>query len=100
MHVSESVLALEGENVLGTGAGILLFVIAAVLRFALNVEVSWIDLPFVGNLLMGAGALVFLLGFVFTPRSRRTVSTQGTDSGRDDMEGVTRTTLTVGDSEI
>ncbi|MDO5745133.1 MAG: DUF6458 family protein [Micrococcaceae bacterium] len=82
------------------GAGILLFVIGAVLRFALNVEVSWIDLPFVGNLLMGAGALVFVLGLVFTFRSRRTVSTQRTVSGRDDVDGTTRTTRTVDDKEI
>lgn len=56
------------------GAGIVLFVIGAILRFALNIQVSWIDLALVGNILMGAGVLVFLLGLIFTFRKRHSTS--------------------------
>ena len=79
------------------GAGILIFVIGAVLRFALNVEVSWLDLPLVGNLLRGAGVLVFVLGLVFTFRRRRSVSTRRTVGGQGGVDGVTRTTREVDD---
>ncbi len=44
------------------GAGIALFVIGAILAFAVNVEVEWVDLDLIGYILMGAGALIFLLG--------------------------------------
>ncbi len=57
------------------GTGIVLFVIGAVLTFALNVQVAWIDLHLVGGLLMGAGALVFLLGIIFMLRKRQSVTT-------------------------
>lgn len=60
------------------GSGIVLFVIGAIMRFALNVEVGWIDLYLVGNILMGAGILVFVIGLVFTFRRRRSTSTQRT----------------------
>ena len=42
------------------GTGIVLFVIGAILAFAVNVEVEWINLDLVGYILMGAGVLVFL----------------------------------------
>ncbi|RAX50126.1 hypothetical protein DQ353_06390 [Arthrobacter sp. AQ5-05] len=79
------------------GAGVFLFVVGAVLRFALNVEVGWLDVPLVGNLLMGAGVLVFVLGLVFTFRRRRTVSTRRTVGGPGEVDGVTRTTREVDD---
>lgn len=44
------------------GTGILLFVIGAILAFALQIEVDWIDIDMVGYLLMGAGALVVIIG--------------------------------------
>ncbi|MBV1779680.1 hypothetical protein KRR55_11220 [Paeniglutamicibacter sp. ABSL32-1] len=82
------------------GAGILLFVVGAVLRFALNVEVSWLDLPLVGNLLMGAGVLIFVLGLVFTFRRRRTVSTRRTVGAQGEVDGITKTTREVDDTDI
>jgi hypothetical protein len=82
------------------GAGIFLFVVGAVIRFALNVEVSWLDLPLVGNLLMGAGVLIFVLGLVFTFRRRRSVSTRRTVNGHGEVDGVTRTTREVDDPEL
>lgn len=36
------------------GTGIVLFVIGAILVFAVNVEVTWVNLDMVGYILMGA----------------------------------------------
>lgn len=60
------------------GFGIVLVVIGAVLAFALNLQVDWIDVRLVGYLLMGAGALVFLIGLIAMMRRRSTVSTSQT----------------------
>lgn len=57
------------------GTGIVLFVIGAILAFALNVEVEWIDLTFVGYLLMAAGAIVFIVGIALMLRRRSAVTT-------------------------
>lgn len=60
---------------MGMGSGIVLFVIGAVLAFALNVTVDWIDLNMVGYLLMGAGALIFLISLILFARRRSTNTT-------------------------
>jgi len=57
------------------GLGIFLFVVGAVLRFALRVQLAWISLELVGDLLMGAGALIVILGVVLLLRKRRSVTT-------------------------
>lgn len=57
------------------GTGIVLFVIGAVLAFALNLQVDFIDLQLVGYLLMGAGVLVFVIGLVLMLRKRQSVTT-------------------------
>lgn len=64
------------------GFGIFLFVVGAILAFALNFEVSWIDLDLVGYLLMGAGVVVFVIGLALTLRRRSSVSTtrEGVDA--------------------
>ena len=54
------------------GAGIVLFAIGAILAFAVNVTVDWVDLDMVGYILMAAGAVVFVLGLVLMMRRRRT----------------------------
>ena len=55
------------------GAGIFLFVIGAILVFAVNVDTSqFIDLHLVGYILMGAGVVVFLIGIVLLFRRRST----------------------------
>ena len=63
------------------GAGIVLFAIGAVLTFALNVEVGWINLDMVGYILMAAGVVIFLVGIVLLMRRRRseTVSRSAVD---------------------
>ncbi|HIT76707.1 MAG TPA: hypothetical protein IAA98_14085 [Candidatus Avipropionibacterium avicola] len=54
------------------GTGIVLFVIGAILAFAIDVEVSWADLDMIGYILMGAGAVVFVIGLIFLMRRRQT----------------------------
>lgn len=53
------------------GSGIALFVIGAILAFAVNVEVEWINLDMVGYILMGAGVLIFLIGLILLARRRQ-----------------------------
>lgn len=52
------------------GAGVVLFVIGAILAFAVNVQLDWINLDLIGYILMGAGVLVFLLGIIMLMRRR------------------------------
>ncbi|GAB3599162.1 DUF6458 family protein [Microbacterium tumbae] len=54
------------------GTGIALFVIGAILAFAIDVEVEWADLDLIGYILMGAGVVVFLVGIILMARRRRT----------------------------
>ena len=69
------------------GSGIALFVIGAVLAFALNLQVEWIDLDLVGYLLMGAGAVVFIIGLVLAARKRQSVTTvrSGVDANGENV---------------
>ncbi|MCM3778922.1 MULTISPECIES: DUF6458 family protein [Microbacterium] len=46
------------------GTGVVLFVIGAILVFALNIQVDWVNLDMVGYILMAAGALVFIIGLI------------------------------------
>lgn len=77
---------------MSVGAGVLLIVIGAILRFALTIEVAWVDLALMGNILMGAGVVVFVLGLIFTFRRRRSTSTRRTVVGRPEGENVIRRT--------
>lgn len=77
------------------GTGIVLFVIGAILAFALNLQVDWIDLTLVGYFLMGAGAIVFIIGIILMARRRQSVTTvhSGTDTnGANVTERRTSTT--------
>jgi hypothetical protein len=56
---------------MGMGTGIVLFVIGAILEYALNVQVSWIDLHLVGYILMVAGAVVFIISLILLLVRRR-----------------------------
>ncbi len=56
------------------GAGIALFVIGAILVFALDVDVEFVNLDMIGYILMGAGVLVFLIGIVLVMRRRSSES--------------------------
>ncbi len=57
------------------GVGIFVFVVGAILRFALRVQVSWLNLELVGDLLMGAGVVVVIIGIVLLVRKRSSVTT-------------------------
>ena len=46
------------------GSSIALIVIGAILAFAINAEVPYISLDLIGYILMGAGAVVFLIGII------------------------------------
>jgi hypothetical protein len=68
------------------GTGVVLFVIGAVLAFAINVHLAAVDLHLIGYILMGAGLVVFIIGLVLTLRKRSSVTTvsNGVDaSGRN-----------------
>lgn len=54
------------------GTGIVLFVIGAILTFAINVEVEWANLDLIGYILMGAGVVVFIIGLILLARRRQT----------------------------
>lgn len=60
------------------GSGIALVVIGAILAFAINVQGSVIDFQVLGDILMAAGVLVFILGVVFTVRRSRSSYTTRT----------------------
>ena len=57
------------------GTGIVLFVIGAILTFALNIDSPMIDLDLVGYILMGAGLVVFVIGLVLALRKRQSITT-------------------------
>jgi membrane-bound ClpP family serine protease len=74
------------------GGGIALFVIGAILTFALNFEIEWIDLDLVGYILMGAGVVVFVIGLVLMSRRRRSATTTRSAVDPASGERVTRRT--------
>ena len=59
------------------GTGIFLFVVGAILAFAVNVQVSFVDLHLVGYILMAAGVVGIIIGIaLITRRSRSTTTTR------------------------
>lgn len=67
------------------GTGVVLFVIGAILVFAVNFEAEVVNLDMIGYILMGAGFIVFVIGLVLLARRRQAVST--TRSGTDSVTG-------------
>ena len=78
------------------GAGIFLVVVGAILAFALNIQVSWIDLHLVGYILMVAGVIGIIIGIVLLTRRRTSVAT--TRTAVDPVTGE-RTTRRTGESD-
>jgi hypothetical protein len=61
---------------MGIGSGIFLFVLGAILAFAVNLDLGGVvNLQLIGYLLMGAGVVVFLISLVMVMRKRSSVST-------------------------
>lgn len=52
------------------GSGIFLIAVGAILAYALDVTVDWIDLTLVGFILMAAGVLVTIIGLILLARRR------------------------------
>ena len=71
------------------GVGIFLFVVGAVLTFALNVSLDWINLDLVGYLFMGAGIVVVIIGLIMLMRRRSSVVTEHTNVDAASGERIT-----------
>lgn len=72
------------------GGGIALFVVGAILSFALNIQLAGIDLRVIGYILMAAGVVVFVIGIVLLTRKRQSVSTTRTAVDPASGESLTR----------
>lgn len=70
---------------MGIGSGIFLFIVGAIVAFALNFNVKFVDQNLIGYLLMGGGAVVFLISMVSTFKKRSTTVT--THSAVDSAAG-------------
>ncbi len=57
------------------GTGIVLFVIGAILSFAVHIQNSVVNLALIGYILMGAGVVVFVIGLIFMLRKRQSITT-------------------------
>ncbi|WP_455905490.1 DUF6458 family protein [Microbacterium sp.] len=79
---------------MGIGSGIALFVIGAILVFALDIDTGgYVDLDLIGYILMGAGVVVFLISLIFVMRSRRTETVDRTAVDPATGERVTRRSI-------
>ncbi|HEY1529811.1 MAG TPA: DUF6458 family protein [Galbitalea sp.] len=58
---------------IGTGIG--LFVVGAILAFAIHLNNAVVSLQLIGYILMAAGVVVFIIGLVFMLRKRQSVTT-------------------------
>jgi membrane-bound ClpP family serine protease len=73
------------------GSGIVLFVIGAILVFAVNIDTGGVvDLDIIGYILMGAGVVVFLIGMILMFRRRSAVTTSTTQADPASGARVTR----------
>lgn len=59
---------------MGIGASVFMLAVGAIIAFAFNVRVGWLDLDVVGWVLMAAGAFGLILTLTVFSRSRRTVT--------------------------
>jgi hypothetical protein len=77
------------DMIMGIGSGIFLFVVGAIVAFALNFTVSSLNMNLIGYLLMGAGVLIFLISLVTVFKKRSSTVTTITAVNRDLGEKVT-----------
>jgi membrane-bound ClpP family serine protease len=82
------------------GSGIALFVIGAILAFAVNVQLDVINLDLIGYLLMGAGAIIFIIGLVLMARKRESVTTTRSAVDPASGEAVQRRTTSTNDDPL
>jgi hypothetical protein len=62
---------------IGTGIG--LFVVGAILAWAIQLPNSVVSLPLIGYILMAAGVVVFIIGLVYMLRKRQSITTVTSD---------------------
>ncbi|MBW4042560.1 MAG: hypothetical protein HIU86_10610 [Acidobacteria bacterium] len=74
------------------GTGVVLFVIGAILAFAVHVQTAFISLHTAGYILMVAGIVVFVIGLALMLRGRRSVTT--TSATAPSEPGVVRESTT------
>ena len=67
---------------MGIGASIFMLALGAIITFAFNIRVGWLDLDIVGWVLMGAGALGLIISLTIFNRRRTTVVQQPTTISR------------------
>lgn len=72
------------------GFGIFLVAVGAILVWAINVDIAWIDLDIVGYVLMAAGAIIFIIGIALLVRRRQVTSTTRTQVDPVNGSQVTR----------
>jgi membrane-bound ClpP family serine protease len=82
------------------GSGIFLFVVGAILSFALQLEVAWIDLTLVGYFLMAAGAVIFIIGIALAARKRESKTTVRSGTGANGEAVTERRTTTTPDETL
>ena len=58
---------------MGIGASVFLIALGAIITFAFNIRVGWLDLDVVGWVLMAAGALGLIMTLTIFGRRRTTV---------------------------
>ena len=75
---------------MGIGSGIFFIVVGAILAFALNVQLSWVDLHLVGYLLMAAGAVITIISLALVARKRQSTSVTSTSVDPSNGRQVTR----------
>ncbi|MBC7518076.1 MAG: hypothetical protein H7248_04200 [Microbacteriaceae bacterium] len=75
---------------MGIGSGIFFVVVGAILAFALNVQLSWVDLHLVGYLLMAAGAVITIISLALVARKRQSSSVTSTSVDPSNGRQVTR----------
>ncbi|RRJ88220.1 hypothetical protein EG850_01890 [Gulosibacter macacae] len=73
------------------GFGVFLIVIGAILVYAVDFQLSGVDLTMIGYILMGAGVVVSIIGLALLFRRRSASSTQRSAVDPATGERVTRT---------
>lgn len=63
---------------MGIGASVFLLAVGAIITFAFNIRVGWLDLDAVGWILMAAGAVGLIVTLIMFSNRRRTVVTNTT----------------------
>ncbi|MCU1550885.1 MAG: hypothetical protein JWR36_1445 [Glaciihabitans sp.] len=82
------------------GTGIVLFVIGAILTFAIHIQNAFINVQLVGYILMGAGLVVFIVGLVFMLRKRQSITTVRSGVDADGQSVSQRRTSVTPDDEL